>query len=184
MEFKSIEKWRVQKNFSLSEKQLDLAIKRMMKRHPYESWVINRIARNGKEVCYLKMEFVNWLSEVYFNKEFYLDTEIKFFEKQIERLEEELKIPHKNFIEEEMTVRELCGFFDKNIDTIYKSIERLKLKTDAEIKYLSDGKIVVSKEGVEWLYKNYFRKAYLFNLEMYKLELQKHKRKIYGKSKS
>ncbi len=181
MEFKSLEKWRVQKNFSLTEEQLDLAIKRMMKRHPSEYWVINRIAKNGKKVCYLKLEFVNWLSEVYFNKEYYLDTDIKFFERQVCRLEEELKLEHKEFINREMSIRELSEYFNKSINTIYKAIERLKKKTSIHIKYLPDRKIIIPKEGVEWLYKHYFRKAYLHDLEIYKLELQKHKRKLYGK---
>ena len=58
MEFKSLEKWRVQKNFSLTEEQLDLAIKRMIKRHPSEYWVINRIAKMEKKFVILNLNLL------------------------------------------------------------------------------------------------------------------------------
>lgn len=42
-------------------------------------------------------------------------------------------------------------------------------------KYIRDGKVMISKEGVKWLNENYFREQYLKELELYKLELQKEK---------
>ena len=82
MEFKSIEKWRVQRDLNLTEVQLDEIIKRAGRRHPMEDWVYLHVAGNGDVIEYLKLEFVYWLKEVYFNKEkFYLDLEIEFFDK-------------------------------------------------------------------------------------------------------
>ena len=68
MEFKSQEKWRVQQKFNLSDEQFENVIKKMKRRHPLESWVQKRIATNGERVVYIKLEFVEWLSEVYFNE--------------------------------------------------------------------------------------------------------------------
>ena len=42
---------------------------------------------------------------------------------------------------------------------------------------------MISKEGVKWLTENYFRKVYLKELELYKLSLQKVKKKMYEQSK-
>lgn len=183
MEFKSQEKWRVQEKFSLTEDQLDLAIHRMIKRHPYEKWVQTRIAINDEKVVYLKLEFINWLEEVYLNKEkYYLDAEIDFFKKQIIRLENELNIPHKEFDYQDMTVRELCNYFDKSLHCIYKSIKKLRQSISIPKKYLDDGRLVVTSEGVKWLSECYFRKAYLKDLEFYKIELQNYKRKLYEQS--
>lgn len=184
MEFKAQEKWRVQQNFSITEKQLDMAIKRMTKRHPLESWVNERIANNGDRVVYLKLEFVEWLKEVYFNKdEYYLDSDIKFFRKQIMRLEKELNIPHKEFEYQAMTVREACEHFDKCINTLYSAIARMR-SNNIPTQYLKDGRVIISSEGVKWLSENYFRSSYLKNLELYKLDLQKQKREIYERTKS
>ena len=183
MEFKSLEKWRVQKNLSITEKQLDLAIDRMIKRHPLENWIQKRIANNGEVNVYLKLEFVNWLNEVYFSKEYYLDAEIRFFEKQISRLEEELNISHKELDVKDMSPKELSIYFDKSINTVHKGIERMRKRAGIEPDWFKNGRIIVPKEGVIWLSKNYFRKAYLNEIELYKLELQKYKRKLYAKAR-
>ena len=180
MEFKSQEKWRVQSKLSLTEKQLDLAIRRMIKRHPYENWIHERIESNGAKIVYLKLEFVSWLNEVYFNKsKYYLDAEINFFKNQVVRLENELNIPHKEFEYRAMTVRELCDYFDKKLSAIYKSIKKLSQDTSISKNYLDDGRVIIPSEGVKWLSECYFRKDYLKDLELYKLELQKQKRKLY-----
>ena len=42
---------------------------------------------------------------------------------------------------------------------------------------------MISKQGVKWLTENYFRKAYLKELELYKLSLQKEKKKLYERSR-
>lgn len=37
--------------------------------------------------------------------------------------------------------------------------------------YYDNDKLFISKEGIEWLYKNYFKLKYLELLEEYKMEL-------------
>ena len=74
MEFKSQEKWRVQQKFNLTNKQIDTVFKNIKKRHPLEVWIQKRIASNGEKVEYIKLECIEWLNEVYFNKDkYYLD---------------------------------------------------------------------------------------------------------------
>ncbi len=183
MEFKAQEKWRVQQNFSITEKQLDVAIKKMQKRHPLEKWVNEKLANNGEEVVYLKLEFIEWLKDVYYNRKvFYLDAEINFFEKQIVRLENELNLPHKEFDHQAMTVREACNHFEKCINTLYSGLTRMR-KNNIDTITLEDGRILIPAEGVQWLSKNYFRSSYLEKIELYKLELQKQKRKAYAEKK-
>ena len=40
-----------------------------------------------------------------------------------------------------------------------------------EYKFLIENKVVISKEGVEWICKNIFKQKYLELLEKYKMEL-------------
>ncbi len=69
----------------------------MIKRHPFERWIIKRLAQNGQYVVYVRLEYVQWLSEVYFSDKYYLDADIEFFKKQIKRPEKELNISHYEF---------------------------------------------------------------------------------------
>lgn len=184
MEFKSIEKWRVQKDLNLTEVQLENVIHRMIKRHPLEEWVITRIANNGEKVTYFKLEFVNWLKEVYFNKNgYYLDLDINFFEKQIQRLESELNISHFNFEYKDLSLRDLRSYFDKSKNAIGVAVNKMNKMTNSAYKYIENGSVMISKEGVKWLTEKYFRKAYLKDIEIYKLELQKRKIQLYGKTR-
>ena len=98
------------------------------------------------------------------------------------RLEDELKIPHKEFDYQDMTVRELCNYFNKSLPSIYKSIKKLRQSISVPKKYLDDGRLIVPSAGVKWLSECYFRKAYLKDLEFYKIELQNHKRKLHERS--
>lgn len=184
MEFKSQEKWRVQQKFNLSNEQFENVIKKMKRRHPLESWIHKRIASNGERVVYIKLECVEWLANVYFNEEkFYLDADIDFFKKQILRLENELNIPHYEFEYKDISLYDLRNYFGKTKNTIGVAINRMEKRNSTSYKYIKDGKVMISKEGVKWLTENYFRKAYLKDLELYKLTLQKEKRKIYGQSR-
>ncbi len=184
MEFKSQEKWRVQQKFNLSDEQFENVIKKMKRRHPLESWVQKRIASNGERVVYIKLEFVEWLSEVYFNEnKFYLDADIDFFKKQITRLENELNINHHEFEYQDISLYDLRNYFNRSKNAIGVAINRMEKRNNTSYKYIKDGKVMISKEGVKWLTENYFRKAYLKDLELYKLNLQKQKRKLHEQSR-
>ena len=71
MEFKSMEKWRVLKNFNLNDKQFKKIEKKMIKRHPLEFWIDERIAQNGSKVVYIKLEFVEIVNS---NKQRFFET--------------------------------------------------------------------------------------------------------------
>lgn len=184
MEFKSQEKWRVQQKFNLSDEQFENVIKKMKRRHPLESWVQKRIASNGERVVYIKLEFVEWLSEVYFNEnKFYLDADIDFFKKQITRLENELNINHHEIEYQDISLYDLRNYFNRSKNAIGVAINRMEKRNNTSYKYIKDGKVMISKGGVKWLTENYFRKAYLKDLELYKLNLQKQKRKLHERSR-
>ena len=160
MEFKSMEKWRVQQKFNLTDEQFDNVVKKMKKRHPLESWVHKRIASNGERVVYIKLECVEWLSDVYFNKKYYLDADIEFFQKQVQRLEEELNIPHKKFEYKDISLYDLRDYFNRSKAAIGMAVQRMEKRNSTSYKYDKDGKVMISKQGVKWLTENYFRKAY------------------------
>lgn len=182
MEFKMMDKWHVQKKFNLNDDQFYNVVKRTIKRHPLEPWVQDRIAQNGQRVVYIKLEYVEWLSEVYFNKDkYYLDADIDFFEKQILRLEKELNISHREIKYEDISLKDLREYFGKSKNTIGVAVNRMEKRNVNSYKYIRDGKVMISKEGVKWLNENYFREQYLKELELYKLELQKRKIELYNK---
>lgn len=181
MEFKSLEKWHVLRNFNLNEKQFKRLEKKMIKRHPLEYWIQERITPNGCKVVYIKIEFIEWLKEVYFNKDkYYLDAEIEFFEKQVLRLEHELNIEHYEFKYEDMSLIDLRTFFNRSKNVIGVAVNRMEKRTNKSYKYIANGIVMISKEGVKWLAEKYFRKQYLKDLEIYKLLLQNIKRKQNG----
>ena len=55
-----------------------------------EDWIYLRVAGNGEVIEYLKLEFVYWLKEVYFNKErrFFKWDSILLKDMKLEKIEE------------------------------------------------------------------------------------------------
>ncbi len=162
MEFKSMEKWRVLQKFNMSEKQYKRLVKRLERRHPNERWIDEHFAQNGERVVYLKLELVEWIEEVYLNNNlFYLDAEIVFFKKQILRLEDELNFPHNKFEYKDISLYDLRSYFNRSKNVIGVAVNRMEKRNNQSFKYLKDGKVIISKEGVKWLSENYFREDYL-----------------------
>ena len=180
MEFKLKMKWDVLREFKLTEEQFYNISKKMIKRHPYERWIIRKLAQNGERVVYVRVEYVEWLKEVYFSDKYYLDAEIEFFQKQVLRLEQELNISHYDFNYNDMSLVDLRAYFGKSKNAIGVAVNRMEKRNNKSYKYIKDGKVMVSKEGVKWLNEKYFRKQYLKDLEFYKIELQKRKRQLSG----
>ena len=180
MEFKLKMKWDVLREFKLTEEQFYNISKKMIKRHPYERWIIRKLAQNGECVVYVRVEYVEWLKEVYFSNKYYLDAEIEFFQKQVLRLEQELNISHYDFNYNDMSLVDLREYFGKSKNAIGVAVNRMEKRNSKSYKYIKDGKVMVSKEGVKWLNEKYFRKQYLKDLEFYKIELQKRKRQLSG----
>ena len=180
MEFKLKMKWDVLREFKLTEEQFYNISKKMIKRHPYERWIIRKLAQNGERVVYVRLEYVEWLKEVYFSNKYYLDAEIEFFQKQVLRLEQELNISHYDFNYKDMSLVDLREYFGKSKNAIGVAVNRMEKRNNKSYKYIKDGKVMISKEGVKWLNEKYFRKQYLKDLEFYKIELQKRKRQLSG----
>lgn len=180
MEFKLKMKWDVLREFKLTEEQFYNISKKMIKRHPYERWIIRKLAQNGERVVYVRVEYVEWLKEVYFSNKYYLDAEIEFFQKQVLRLEQELNISHYDFNYKDMSLVDLRKYFGKSKNAIGVAVNRMEKRNNKSYKYIKEGKVMISKEGVKWLNEKYFRKQYLKDLEFYKIELQKRKRQLSG----
>ena len=82
MEFKWQDNYYTLRKYNLTYDDLKKIIKKIYKRHRLEDWTYLRHPSNGQTWLYLNMEFVEYLEEVYFNKNgYYLDLEIAFFEK-------------------------------------------------------------------------------------------------------
>ena len=61
-------------------------------------------------------------------------------------------------------------YFNKKYETIEKAIWKM-IKVDSNYRYVANNKIIITKEGIEWLSKNCFKYKYLELLENYKMEL-------------
>lgn len=156
----------VEMRLSVSEKQTDKAIKVMKKYHYFENWIKYRLGPTNLIVLF-NLEFVNWLKEVYFNKDgFFLDREIHFLDARIKHLENELGISHYEKVYPCLDVKELQKYFDKSNSSILKAIERMNKKIDC--KCYKNGKLYITSTGVKWLDQNYYRKSYLKELLEYK----------------
>ena len=101
-----------------------------------------------------------------------IDADVDFFENRIKQYEKLLKIEHKeNWWNEDMNIKQLCEYFNKKDITIRKAIKKMCNSGFEEYKSLINKKVVISKEGVEWICKNVFKQKYLELLEVYKMEL-------------
>ncbi len=146
------------------------AIDVMLKKHPTCRWKSEKI-RSRKYL--VLVEGYAWLNQVYFQKEKSLiDADVDFFENRIKQYEELLKIEHKeNWWNEDMDVKQLCKYFNRKDITVRKAIKKMCDCGFEKYKFLGNKKVVISKEGVEWLCKNVFKQKYLELLEKYKMEL-------------
>jgi len=91
-----IERKEVQEMFSLTTKQFGRVMKNIKRRHEHDYCLWIKIDKDRKTKMYVNQECVDWLKEVYFNKEeHYLTSEIRFYKKKIFDLENELGINHK-----------------------------------------------------------------------------------------
>ena len=142
----------------------------MIKKHPSCRWRSERV-KNKK--YFVLIEGYYWLLNVYFQKERSLiDADVNFFEERIKQYEDLLKIEHNdNWWNEDMDIKQLEKYFDKTDSSIRKAIKKMCDIGFEEYKFLVNNKVIISKEGVEWICKNVFKKKYLELLEKYKMEL-------------
>lgn len=168
------DRWYVERELKLTPKRLDRAIKIMRKRHPAENWIYIRIPNNNQRTEYLSLEFVEWLKEVYLvNDKYYLDLEIAFYEKLVNKLELALNIPHNEIRYYDMSKKEMMEFFNKDLKSIDMAISKMCHRYNKDMKYIEDGIIFIKAEGVKYINEKYYRKGYLKELEEYKRTLDK-----------
>ena len=142
----------------------------MIKKHPSCRWRSERV-KNKK--YFVLIEGYYWLLNVYFQKERSLiDADVNFFEERIKQYEDLLKIEHNdNWWNEDMDIKQLEKYFDKTDSSIRKAIKEMCDSGFEEYKFLVNNKVIISKEGVEWICKNVFKQKYLELLENYKMKL-------------
>lgn len=154
----------------ISHTDLRKAIDVMLKKHPTCRWRSEKI-RSRK--YFVLIEGYAWLTQVYFQKEKSLiDADIDFFENRIKQYEELLKTDQdRNWWNEDMDIKQLCKYFNRKDITVRKAIKKMCDSGLGEYKYLINNKVVIYKEGVEWICKNVFKQKHLELLEKYKMEL-------------
>lgn len=154
----------------ISHMDLRKAIDVMIEKHPTCRWRSKKIKSRK---YFILIEGFAWLNQVYFQTEKSLiDADVDFFEDRIKQYEELLKVEHnENWWNEDMDIKQLCKYFDKKDITVRKAIKKMCDSGLEEYKYLIYNKVVISKEGIEWICKNVFKQKYLELLEKYKMEL-------------
>lgn len=154
----------------ITHMDLRKAVDVMVKKHPTCRWRSEKI-RSRK--YFILIEGYEWLKRVYFQKEKSLiDADVDFFKTRIKLYEEFLKLEHnENWWNEDMNIKQLCKYFDRKDITVRKAIKKMCDYGLSEYKFLINNKVVISKEGVEWICKNVFKQKCLELLEKHKMEL-------------
>ena len=158
------------KGKEITHEDLRKAVNLMLKKHPICRWRSEKIKSRK---YFILDEGYAWLLQVYFNKEkLLIDADVDFFEDRIIQYEELLGLEHdENWWNEDMDIKQLCKYFNREEITIRKAIKRMCDSGLSEYKSYIDGKVVISCKGVEWICKNVFKQKYLELLEKYKMEL-------------
>jgi len=153
----------------ITNMDLKQAILIMDRKHHSCRWKVKKI---GSKRHYILIEGYYWLIYVYFQKEKkVIDADIEFFETRIKQYEELLHITPKILWNEDIPVSLLVDYFERSEETIKIRIKQMNRETNCNYTYYN-GKIkMISKEGIEWLSKKYFKQKYLKLLEKYKMEL-------------
>ena len=154
----------------ITHMDLRKAIDVMLKKHPTCRWRSEKI-RSRK--YFVLVEGYEWLKNVYFQKDKSLtDADVDFFEIRIKLYEDFLKVEHnENWWDDDMDIKQLCKYFNRKDITVRKAIKEMCDNGLEGYKFLINNKVVISKEGVEWICKNVFKQKYLELLEKYKMEL-------------
>lgn len=154
----------------ITHKDLRQAINIMQKKHLRCRWKSGKI-KNRK--FYILNEGYLWLAYVYFQKEkSQIDADIYFFEERIKEYEKVLHVEHKEkFCNEDMKIKRIMEYFNRTDSSVRKAIKKMCDAGLDNCKSMIDDNVVISKEGIEWICKNIFKKKYLELLEKYKMEL-------------
>ena len=160
------DKWYVLNELSMTERQLDRAIKKASERHPLENkWIVVRNASNGQTTLYLCNEFLKWLKEVYLSDGYYLDLEIRFYESLILELQQSSQVKIESLKYQDMCVDDMMQYFKKDKESIRIAIYKLEKNYNSNLKFYKDDILFIKAEGIKWINEKYYRKPYLKYLE-------------------
>lgn len=152
----------------ITHTDLRQAVVIMLRKHPTCRWKSTKYRSRRYLILY---EGYLWLRYVYFQNEMkQIDADINFFENRIKEYEKVLEMEPKNLFYEDMPVKSLESYFERKTETIRKAIYKMQYY-NPNLKYVENGKSIISKNGIEWLCKNCFKQKYLEMLEEYKMEL-------------
>ena len=154
----------------ITHMDLRKAVDVMLKKHPTCRWRSEKIKSRK---YFILIEGYEWLKRVYFQKEKSLiDADVDFFKTRIKLYEEFLKVDHNdNWWNEDMNIKQLCKYFNRKDITVRKAIKKMCDCGLSEYKFLINNKVIISKEGAEWICKNVFKQKYLELLEKQKMKL-------------
>lgn len=162
-------KLKTKKGKEITHQDLRYAISVMEKKHPTCRWKSEKIRSKR---YYILIEGFYWLIFVYFqNEKKQIDADIDFFVLRIKQYEELLKVESKNLFVNDIDMIDLVDFFNREYRTIEKAVIKMLKAIGYENRKRINGKYIITKEGIEWLCKNCFKKKYLQLLEEYKMEL-------------
>lgn len=154
----------------ITHKDLRKAVSVMLKKHPTCRWRSEKIRSKR---YYILFEGYLWLLYVYFQTEKkQIDADIDFFKQRIKLYEDFLKVDSKTLWDKNMYFSNLEDYFHRKKDTIHRAIINMIRENSKKIfTYNTNDGLVVTKQGIEYLCKNYFKQKYLELLEEYKMEL-------------
>lgn len=175
----------VRRKYDLTERQMYYLRQRLEKYHKKDKWLVsiyNPVSMEKELWIYL--EGVEWIRDVYLNFDTpYYEAEIDFVLHQIERLQNELNdYANPITIRSGMSVDELSSYFNRSTKTIYRHLQILK-KSSPEY-FISYKPPIITKDGIIYLEKEFFKHKYMDDLYQYKRKLQRKKLKNYAKEKS
>lgn len=153
----------------ITNMDLRQAILIMDRKHHSCRWKVKKF---DSKRHYILIEGYYWLMFVYFQKEKKLiDADIEFFEARIKQYEKLLQVTPKILWNDDMDFYSLVDYFERSEETTKIRIKQMKKETNNNYIYYKEKVKMISKEGIEWLCKKYFKQKYLDLLEEYKMEL-------------
>lgn len=169
---------KIQENYSLSDNQIKKIRYTINKRHPNDNWITSRVnILNNKVIRNYDIEAIDWINSVYFRDSSinWLDAEIEFTIKHIERLEHELNIKDENLLTvKDGSLYSIAKLLNISYTNLKEKIEEYEKKNHVSILYKNDSDILYVKAAyLNTMSGRHIKKYKLNCLNDYKIRLQK-----------
>lgn len=174
MERKMIDIETVKRRFGINDTKLRKIFHAMRKRHAADQWIITRRINKNHVIQYIKLEGYAWIESVYYrdSSEYYLDAEIRFTNKQIMRLEDELKYTEDWLTADTMSEKELTSYMNKSRASIKSAINQLS-QSHCDWLEIKEKQVLITHDGIKWIIQTHYKKIYFHHLTLYKQKLQR-----------